>query len=236
VLQTYSMILWAKANHEDFKVTVDKAYRLLSSLKEYGTELSPNYLPAFRKKEVKPYELDRETLGNLLKKGVNKEGERTSPYLGYHVSFFSALNDDDSAGISLTIGMNDPSFTNSLVIHFPPSLNIFDRDISERLIALFKNCVKIISPFWGGIISSYTIRRYATIYKNNLPTTIHWVNFWGEDIIHRISEDKINKASLHSLEKIDSKGYILILKHIPIDDNSEEDIRLQSEVNKRLGL
>jgi hypothetical protein len=235
VLQTYSMILWAKANQEDFKVTVDKAYRLLSSLKEYGPELSPNYLPAFRKKEVNQFELGRETLENLLKKGVNKEGERTYPDLGYHVSFFSALN-DDSAGISLTIGMNNPSFTNSFVIHFPPSLNIFDRGISERLIVLFKNCVKIMNPFWGGIVSSCTLRRYAIIYKNNLPTTIHWVNFWGEEIVHRISEAKINKASLHSLEKINSKGYILILKHIPIDDNSEEDIRLQSEVNKRLGL
>jgi len=230
------MIIWAKANQEDFKVTVDKAYRLLKALKDYGSEFSPNYLPAYHKKDAKQYDLSYETLEILIQKGRNKEGNRVFPDLGYHVSFFSALNDDDSAGISLTIGMSNPKFINSFVVHFPISLNIFDDNATEKLIYLFKKSILIFDPFWGCISSSLNQQRLGPFYENDKPKRVHWVNFWDMNTIRSITEEKIKKAPLYSIEKIDAKGYILILEKKPFDDNDEADVKLQNEVDKILGL
>lgn len=238
MLQTYSMILWSKAKYEDFNITIDKSYRLLTTFKEYGPELSPNYLPAYLKKESKIFNLNYENLEELLKRRVNKKGNVIFSDLGYHIRFFSDLNDDNSAGISLIIGVSNPKFNNSLVVNFPISLNIFDEDISNRLITLFKTCTQIINPFWGCIANSLSLRKLGleSHYENGKPTTIHWINFWNEDIIHNVSEDKIKNAPLFSFERIGDIGYILILKKTPIDINSEEDIRLQIKFNTELGL
>jgi hypothetical protein len=234
--QTHSMILWAAPTKEDFKETVNKAYQILTALKEFGPELSPNYITNLIKKDAKQFSLDYDSLAELIRKGVNKEGNRVFPDLGYRINFFSSLNDVDNTGISLTLGVTNSKLKNTFIVNFPISLNVFDDNISIGLIELFKTCNNIFNPFWGCILNSGTLIRYKTLFKNDLATTIHWVNFWGEDIIRKVSEEKISKASLYSREKIDNKGYLLILKRKPIDDNSQNDIRIQNETNKSLGL
>lgn len=237
MIQTYSMVLWSRPKQEDFEVSVDKTYKLLSALKEYGAQLSPNYLPARRKKDVKEYFLNYESLKELLKKGVPREGDKIFQDLGCTIGFFSSLNDDDSAGISISIGISNPKFTNAFVLHLPLSLNVFDSAISEKLIDLFRKSVMIFNPFWGCILNSCNVRRFESLYKNSQPTTVHWVNFWGYEILNRIPENKIiNNTPLYLVERIKGKGYILVLMRKPIDDNSEEDIKVQSEANRRIGL
>jgi hypothetical protein len=236
MIQKYSMILWAKANQEDFKVTVDKVYKLLVTLKEYGPELSPNYLPAQRKKDTKQFDLSYTNLEQLIKKHVNKEGKILFEDLGHTFGFFSSLKYDDSVGIDFSVGITNPKFSNSFVVNFPLSWNFYDDNISERLITLFKTCTVIFNPFWGCILNSFTLKQVNHLYENNMPTTIHWVNFWGEDIVHKVTEYRINNVSFYSKDKIDGMGYILILKKKPIDYNSEVDISLQNDVNRKLGF
>jgi hypothetical protein len=236
MIQAYSMILWAKANREDFKVTVDKAYNVLITLKEYGPELSPNYLPAYRKKDVKPYDLNYSNLEQLIKKNVNREGNLVFEDLGHTIGFFSSLKDDDSAGIHFSIGISNPQFTNSLVVDFPLSMDIFNDSISESLLSLFKKCVLIFDPFWGCIKSSFSLNKFGTIRKNEKPTTIHWVNYWDKDLARKVTEQRIESASLYLKEKTENGGYLLVLQKKPDDYNSEEDMKLQDKVNKELGL
>jgi hypothetical protein len=239
MLQTYTMILWAKAKQEDFETSLDKAYRLLIELKEFGNELGPNYLPARRKKDTKKYELNYDTLKELIKKeGVNTEGGKIFDDLGYHLQFFSSLKNKDSAGINITIGMSNTKFVNSFIVHLPLTLDIIDEHTSERLITLFKKSVILFDPYWGSIVNSFTLDRLGIerYHDKEKPTSIHWVNFWDNATIEKIALERIQKAPLNFVEKIDDKGYILVLQKTPIDDNSEQDIEFQKEVNKILGL
>jgi hypothetical protein len=232
----YSLILWAKPKQEEFKVTVDKTYALLASLKQFGPELSPNYLPAWKKKDTKIYDLTYQSLEELIKNKAIKEGKLIFKDLGYSLQFFSSLVDDESAGISLSIGVNNPKFSNTFNLDLPLTMDIFNEEISLRLIGLFKKCVKLFDPYWGCILNSFTLRRLEHLYVNNVPTTVHWVNYWGNDLVNKITEDRIMMSSLFLKEKIDDKGMLLILKKKPIDESNEEDIKIQKIVSRELGL
>jgi hypothetical protein len=233
MIQSYSLILWAKAKQEDFKVSVDKAYQLLMTLKEFGPETSPNYLPAYRKKDVKRFELNYENLEALMEK---KKKKQIFPDLGYTIQLFSSLTDDNSAGIMMSIGISYPKLVNSLVVDLPYSLDVFNDNISRRLIILFSKCTILFDPYYGCIANSSNTKKFDGLWKNDMPTSVHWINFWGNDIVNRVSENMINNIQWDSSKKVDDKGYILILQKKPIDNNLEEDIRLQSNINKRLGL
>lgn len=236
MIQVHSMILWANAKNEDFKTSVDCAYALIMALKEFGTELSPNYLTAKRKKEAKLFDYNYETLEELLRKGVNKEGKTVFADLGYSVSFFSSFVEKDSAGISLHVGTTNPRFKNNLVVNLPQTCPIYiDTIIGERIINLFKKCVEIFDPFWGCLSNATNVNRYDGYWGDTLPTSIHWINYFGENIIKQFSVKKIEKSPLYRVEKL-SKGYFLQLKTTPIDNNNEEDIKIQIKANKYFGF
>jgi len=71
--------------------------------------------------------------------------------------------------------------------------------------------------------------------ENNLPSTVHWLNFSGEDTVNRIGLDKIKQAPFQEVNEVGS-DYFLKLKEYPFDDFSSEDVALQVEVNRFLGL
>ncbi len=169
MLQVHSMLLWANAKNEEFKTSVDRAYALIMALKEFGTELSPNYLTAKRKKDAKVFDYTYEMLEDLIRKGVNKEGKTVFADLGYSVSFFSSLVEKDSAGISLRVGTTNPRFNNNLVVNLPQTYSIYvDTATGERLINLFKKCVEIFDPFWGCLGNGINVRRYDGYWGDTL--------------------------------------------------------------------
>ncbi len=110
MIQTYSMILWSNASKEIFEKSLLKANNLLAVLKEFGPELSPNYITARKKKDIMEFKGDLDTLKDLLLNGINKEGKILLDDLGYGVSFFSSLLNDDSASIRLNIGVSNSRY------------------------------------------------------------------------------------------------------------------------------
>jgi hypothetical protein len=230
------MILWANAKNEEFRTSVDHAYALIMALKEFGTELSPNYLRAKRKKDAKAFDYSYETLEELISKGTNKEGGTVFSDLGYSVGFFSSLVDGNSAGISLHVGTSNPKFKDTFIINLPQTCPIYaDTTTGERLINLFKKCVDIFDPFWGCIGNSTNIMRYEGYWKDTLPTTVNWINYFGENLTKQLGSAKIEKSPIHRIEKL-NKGYFLQLKTTPIDDTNEKDIKMQAAANKYFGF
>jgi hypothetical protein len=53
MIQRHLLILWANAVNEDFQVSLNKAHDLLLTLKEFGPELSPNYITAKKERFTK---------------------------------------------------------------------------------------------------------------------------------------------------------------------------------------
>ncbi|NLW48267.1 MAG: hypothetical protein GXY86_13160 [Firmicutes bacterium] len=233
MIQRHSLILWANVVNEGFQESLNKAYNLLLALKEFGPELSPNYITAKRKKEAQKFDLSLETLQELLKKGINKEGDFVFSDLGYRISFFSSLKDDDSAGISITVGASNQSITNTFIVNLPLSLPIYTSpEVRNRLILTFKECVRVFNPYWACISNSVNIRRYDGYWGNKLPTTIHWVNYFGSQVSRAFGDAKI---PTHTKEKFLS-GYFILLKDEPINDEIEDDIKIQQKVNIHFGL
>lgn len=235
MFQRHSIILWADAVKEDFQQSLNKAYKLLLALKEFGPELSPNYLTAIKKKEAKKFDLSIETLEELLKKSVNKEGNTVFPDLGYSISFFSSIKADDSAGVSISVGISNPKFNNCFIVKLPLSLPVYtSNEVRSKLILLFKECITVFEPFWGCISNSVNIRRYEGFWGDKLPTTIHWVNYFGSQLSEELGESKI-LSSPYINEKFHS-GALVLLKDEPINDEFEEDVKIQQKANIYFGL
>ena len=89
----------------------------------------------------------------------------------------------------------------------------------------------LFEPFWGCIGNSININRSDGYWNNSLPTAVHWVNYFGYDVIKHVGVQKIEKANVETIEKL-GKGYFIKLKKTPIDDELEKDLILQVNANK----
>ncbi len=229
MLQTHSIILWARPTVEDFEDTVTKAHRLLLALQAFGPEISANYKKVRRKKDARPFVLTRENLAEIINDGVNSSNNKA---LGSTFGFFSSLNNNDASGILLSIGVSSPKFYNTFSVSLPPSLPVYSNTaINQRLVATFKQCITIFDPFWGCVRNRINSNRYNGFFQNNFPTTVHWLNYFGNDIVEKIGEEKLKAAPLKKVEKY-YKGYFIKLKEMPINDDIPEDIVLQQKANQ----
>lgn len=69
----------------------------------------------------------------------------------------------------------------------------------------------------------------------NLPATVHWINYWSEDIIEAIGMEKIqNVVAKNTMSTF--KAGIFSIKETALDIEKEEDIRFHAEVHKQLFL
>lgn len=235
-MQRHTMILWSKAKNEEFESIAKKGFQILQSLKEYGEELSPNYFTGYNKANCVEFDGTYETFKEALKRGVSKEGNNVFEDIGYSISFFSSLDDDKSSGISMHLGSCFPRIKNTLVVNISYSLDILqDIDVADRVFKVFKDCCKIFNPFWGCIANEVNKKRYSGYINNNLPTTVHWLNYWGIDTVNQVGEVKIQEAPICFKEKI-GNGYLLRLKQFPINDFEEENVILQNNINNYFNL
>lgn len=236
MLQLHNMILWSKPKEKDFENLAKKAYRIMELLKEFGSDLEPKYLTINRKKDAVPFEWNYKNFKNALVKGVNKEGETEFPELGYSIDFFSSLESQHSSSVRMKIGNQRSEFVDNLVIQFPKSYSLekMNQD-KDKIKVLFNNCVHLFQPYWGCISNSVNMDRFDNYVKNDKPSTLHWLNYWGEDILRNTPVIKAVSFPVYYIEPIE-KGWFIQLKDEPLDDTLEQDIQLQAEANKYYGL
>lgn len=236
MIQMHTMVLWSETRVEKFDVIVRRAFDTMQALKEFGIELSPNYLTVARKKNAKPFEWSFKAFEEVVKNGLNKEGKNVFQKLGYSFSFFSSLIEKESASINMTVGVTNSKFKNTLVVNLPQSLPIFnDSIVIEKLIRVFKDCTITFEPFWGCIANKANSRRFDGYLNDVLPTTTHWVNYWGKDIVNRLDVQKLEKEQTFLIENL-GDGYFLKLKETPINNECTADILLQDKANNYFGL
>ncbi len=233
MIQKHSFILWAKPIQEDFEITVNKVYQLLLALRDFGPELSPKYKTVRRKKDARPFIISREALAEIIKKKIDSSDMKD---LGCHFGFFSSLNDNAAAGIGLSVGICYPKFNNCFSVNLPLSLPIYESaEVDEKLIETFKQCIIIFDPFWACISNHVNTSRYSGYFQDELPTTLHWVNYLDKDIVEKIGEEKLKAAPVGLVKKF-NEGYFIKLKEMPIDDKATEDIVLQQRANQYFQL
>ena len=85
MIDTYTMILWAKANNNKIDTQTKQVFDILSTLSQVSY-LRPKYLTANRKKNTTEFELTLDNVEKLITKKRDKQFEE----LGSKISFFTS--------------------------------------------------------------------------------------------------------------------------------------------------
>lgn len=231
--QVFEMILWAKPQDASIEEMTDISYQLLSELHNYGSELAPKYLPAWRKDQVREFELNKNNIKELLEKNVNKEGGRVFWDLGRSLSFFSSKNESNSSEINIQIGVSNASFNNLLVVSLPyVNFSGFDTKKIE-FENLFKKLISIFNPYFAFISNSFNKQLSDEFWKDDKPTYVHWMNYYDESTTQNIGRDKI--LTLDGITRLDN-GYFYKLQDELFDAENHKHLLHQQEVSKSLRL
>lgn len=235
MIQRHSIILWKKAekSDKDFVNIAKETYGVLKLFQEYPLELRPNYLTAKTKKDIKRFDWNFENFSSLLKKGINKEGGNVFEDLGYSISFFSSLDEQDSSGFEIWAGNKNEKFYNVLIMNLPLSLNLYDKKVADMIKGLFEKLVQSYMPYWGCISNKILSRKYGKFLEDNLPTALHWVQYWSEDIIKKIGRERI-QALADGNPGISFRNGILSIRDMVLDMDKENDVRFQDMLQRQL--
>jgi len=233
MIQKYKLVLWLEPKHMDINKMTNLTFDILQTLRNYGEELMPNYLPAMDKNSIKRFELKKENLTYLIEENMNKEGEIVFYDLGSIISFFTSLIEEDSSNISIKIGVSNTKFNNTLVIDLSTKFSgiISRREDFEKL---FKDLVVLFKPFWGCVANARNVESFDYKYWGvEKPITVHWMNYFEEPILDKIGKDKI--LHLNGIEKM-NHGYFYKMFDEPLDTSNNEHILYQKKLNSFLNL
>lgn len=235
MIQRHSIILWRRSDNKDksFEVISREIYETLDLFQDCPMELRPNYLTSTSKKDIKEFDWNLQNFIEALKKGVNKEGDIVFEDLGYSISFFSSINEQESCVFELIAGNKSEKFYNTLIINLPLSLDIFKEETAKKVSGLFEKLVESYEPFWGCISNKALSRKYGKFLEGNLPTTVHWINYWSEDIIHVLKMERIQEV-VEKNPTVTFKNGILLIRDMALDINKESDMRFHGKLHKEL--
>jgi hypothetical protein len=232
--QTYSMVFWRKPDVTDIHKMTETVFAVLSALKQFGHYLSPNYLAVNSKSAAKQFDLNIDSIRNVLDENVNREGNKSFTELGRTLSFFSSLNDDMSSGIRIHVGSSYPRINNTVSVDLPIENVLVNMDEVFAFEALFKQIVVDFEPFWACVYSNRSSKKFDDkLWDGSKPTSAHWLNFFDSSVIQSIGESRIKKLS--EIEVL-SDGYYFKLVPEPFDAENLEHEKLQEKVNIILGL
>lgn len=234
MIHSHNLVLWRMPDGPE-RESIERGFAILKALMEFRSEFAPNYVAVKRKRDAKEFNGELADYENLVFENMNKEGKLVFPYLGSTFSLFSSMNERNSTGISLTVGMVNARFFNTLILSLPESY-IADGGLhSPTTLELFKLCVRSFQPFWGAVINKSNVRRFGDLWAVEKPTTVHWMNYFDSKLAEKIGVERIQKAGLYRVENLDD-GLFLQIAEYPINDDSEDDWKRQKQINSALLL
>lgn len=233
---TYTMILWINPIEECLEDQAERIYKTLSEIGKIDT-LHPRFLTAKSKKSAKKFILSKENIYDL----ILKKQDNLFPDLGSIFSFFTSMDDDKINGISISTGITNAKFTNSIVINIGSSDLINDDEKLLQLIPVFRKIVKINKPFYACIADRGNMNLYDGYInkEKNQPQTAYWMNYWGKDIISQIDFKQAyaneELKNIYDIEEYED-GFFINLTKEPTDVENDEHMSLQKSINSILGL
>ncbi|MBQ9935242.1 MAG: hypothetical protein IJO70_05270 [Lachnospiraceae bacterium] len=234
MVQRHSIVLWRKAEKKakEFEELAKETYEIMTIFQSYPIEIRPNYLAEKLKNDTNKFEWNYENFKDVLKKGVNKENEREFKDLGYSLSFFSSMSEHNSCSFEITVGNKNERFYNTIIINLPVSLNYFEIRTTDMIRELFGKLVQVYRPYWGCVSNKILSRKYGKFLDGDLPTTVHWMNYWSENIISKIGEDKIQKIVDENSMLTFEEGRLFI-KDTAFDIENYEDVSYHEFLHKQ---
>ena len=237
MIQRHTIVLWKKADLEemDFELIASEAYNVLNALNEFEIKYRPNFLTASFKEKIAIFDWNYENFSQKLKEGLNKDNGNCFEKLGYTISFFSSKEEKESFSYQLTVGNRDTRFYNTLIVSIPISIDLYDAKCATKIIEMFEKMVACFKPFWGCISNKAISKKYKKFMEGDLPTTVHWVNYWSDNIINKIGREKIEKI-INETPRISLKNGIFKIKDTALNAENEIDINFLKKIEYQLAL
>lgn len=232
MIDTYTMILWARPKESSIENQAEQVFNILMTLNEFDY-LKPKYETVYRKKDAVEFDLTLENVKALIEKNKDKQ----FPNLGSRISFFTSLNGDEAAGILISIGISSPLFINSIVINMKWDYKKIGLKKYNELELLFKALIVQFKPFYGCIYSKSTVDKYEHYYdrSNDRPIAIFDMNFWSNEIIKNLKINNRILSKFYDYNEIDGGIFTRLLKE-PFNISDPKHIELQKKVSKKIGL
>jgi len=234
MIQRYTMLFWKNPCESSLEEIVDTSYNLLNLLKQFDTALSPKYLTAYNKGDIREFVFTRSNLFDLLEKSTNKEGNNTYLDLGRSISFFSSKFASESSGIRLTIGVNNKKAKNTFIVKPPYDVRLLIVERIDEFERLFKQIVEVFNPFWGCVYSNLTYVPHEQLFwKDARLSSVHWMNYFDNTTADTIGKDRM--LSLPGIQKLEH-GYYLKIQDALFDAEFPNHLTNLNKVNNLLGL
>ncbi len=107
------------------------------------------------------------------------------------------------------------------------------KELRIKLNIYLKNLYRCICHL-GGISNKALSRKYGSFLNGELPTTIHWMNYWSEGILCEIGMERIQKI-INEYPGISFSKGVLSIRDTALNIE-KEDIKFHSELQKQLFL
>ncbi len=233
--QHHTIILWKKPLSSDTQFTeiVRNTVDTLSIFYDLPEQYRPNFYTSNRKSSAKPFVLSCDEIASYLQRKVLKVNYKECPELGVSLGLFSSMKDDSAFGYLMRVGVKDTKYINSLIVNIALDYKMYDEESARLIETLFEKSVAVFKPFWGAIVNNCAYNSDEHFMVNGLPTNVHWMNYWSDDIIDRIGFRKIKKAK-KKFEQFDFENGIIKLQGLPINANNLHELEYQAEIEKLL--
>lgn len=234
-MERYKIILWKKPLVADtqFSEIVRNTVDTLSIFYDLPEQYRPNFYTSDRKSSAKPFVLSCDEIASYLRKNVLKINYKECPELGVSLGLFSSMNDNSAFGYHMRIGVKDTKYINSLIVNIALDYNMYDEESARLIETLFEKSVAVFKPFWGAIVNNCAYNDNEPYMVNGLPTNVHWMNYWSDEIINSIGLRKI-KIAIKKFEQFDFDNGIIKMQKFPLQAKKEDDMRYQREVEDLL--
>lgn len=231
----HTIILWKKPLSSDtqFSEIVQNTVDTLSIFYDLPEQYRPNFYTSYRKSSAKPFVLSCDEIASYLRKNVLKVNYKECPELGVSLGLFSSMKDDSAFGYHMRVGVKDTKYINSLIVNIALDYNMYDEESARLIETLFEKSVAVFKPFWGAIVNNCAYNDNEPYMVNGLPTNVHWMNYWSDDIINSIGLRKI-KIAIKKFEQFDFDNGIIKMQKFPLQAKKEDDMRYQREVEDLL--
>ena len=196
-MERLTLLMWRKPSLEKKHNATDVASEMLNIIeitRECIPEFSTFYIPASKKNGVKEAVLSKECIESLLHK--SEHNTVLIDKTGYTLSLFTSLDSLCSCSFLLHIGSGHTRLTDSVLIKFPLCWNWQNSDVITRIEKLFMELVKLFCPYWG-CVANLGLTNEKKYVVDEIPTTLHWLNFFSESALKKIGPKKLQ--AIHSI-------------------------------------
>ena len=234
-MERYKIILWKKPLVADtqFSEIVQNTVDTLSIFYDLPEQYRPNFYTSYRKSSAKPFVLSCDEIASYLRKNVLKINYKECFELGCTLSLFSSMKDDSAFGYLMRVGVKDTGFLNTLVVNIALDYKMYDEESARLIETLFEKSVAVFKPFWGAVVNNCACNDKEPYMVNGLPTNVHWMNYWSDEIINSIGLRKI-KIAIKKFEHFEFYNGIIKLQKLPLQAKKEDDTRYKRKVEDLL--